>query len=158
MTLKQKIIALVITIGLILIGVFAMGIYSKNGVENQPQVISEEEKKEQPTPDANKPHLVSSNPEGLKEGVVIPADKIIEITFSHPIENRGEVKSKMDPAIKYNIELSSDKKTVKLIPEKPYELGRGFTFYITNETKFDGGLRLDNGLDFHFQTIPYKGV
>lgn len=150
-SLKQKIIGGIIVVGILLIAIFQRGLYLKPTTPVEVKSASTKEI-------SKNPHLVSTNPPGLKDGVIVPPDQIIEITFSDPIENRGEVKNTLDPKIEYDIELSSDKKTVKLIPKKPLELGKTFDFIIKQETKFDGNKRMDSDLQFRFSTINYRGV
>ncbi len=153
LSLKQKIIGAVIAIGILLIAIFKVGLYNKGPLPSNSTVKSAAVEQV-----SDKPHLVSTNPAGLQEGIIVPSDQKIEVTFSDPIENRGEVKSKMDPPIDYEVELSSDKKTVKLLPKKPFELGRSFTFTVDVETKFENKKRLDSNQVFHFSTIAYHGV
>lgn len=108
-------------------------------------------------PETNAPRIVSTKPDPL-EGAVIRANDVIEITFSQPLENDPEFRRRFDPEIEYKLELSSDKKVVKLIPLKPYELGTTYTLFILPDTKFVGGGRLDGEKTFHFSTIKYRGV
>ncbi len=152
-TVKGKIIAAIVALGLILIAIFMGGLYPKpsssqsQSSNSLPQEV-----------DPNTPHLVSTNPKGLKEGVLITPSQIIEISFSHPIENRGEVKYQVTPEVEYNIELTDDRKTVLLNPVRPYGTGRGFSFIIKQDTKFDGGKRLTSDEVFNFNTIPHRGI
>lgn len=150
---KNSAIAIIIALALILIAIFAGGLYPK------PNSDSAQNSNTQSQPvDPNTPHLVSTNPEGLKGGVLITPSQIIEISFSHPIENRGEVKYQVTPEVEYNIELTDDRKTVLLNPVRPYETGRGFSFIIKQDTKFDGGKRLPYDEVFNFNTIPHRGI
>lgn len=103
------------------------------------------------------PKIVSTKPDPLEESIV-PANEIIEIVFNRPLENVGEFKSRIEPEIKYKTELSGDRRSAKIIPEKPYELGTTFTLFIGPETKFDGVGRWGQERVFHFKTIPYRGV
>lgn len=152
LSLKQKLIGAIIAIGLVLIAIFARGLYGANSrPTSQVKSAAIEES-------SQNPHVVSTNPPGLKDGVVISPDQKIEITFSEPIENRGEVKNTLDPKMDYEIQLSDDKKTVKLIPHKPFELGKSFTFIIKPDTKFDSKKWMDSEVIFHFTTISYQGV
>lgn len=105
-------------------------------------------------PDA--PRLISTKPDPL-EDTIIAADQIIEITFSHALENVPEFKTKIEPKIDYQIELSADKKTAKIIPEALFELGTTYTLFITQDSKFEGGGRLPQELNFHFRTVRYRG-
>lgn len=105
-------------------------------------------------PDA--PRLVSTKPDPL-EDTIIAADQIIEITFSHPLENVPEFKTKIEPKTDYKVELSGDRKTVKIIPVAPFELGTTYTLFILQDSKFEGGGRLSQELNFHFRTVKYRG-
>ena len=115
-----------------------------------------------PTPSAtpsqtDKPQIVSTKPSPLDENIV-SAVEVIEITFNRPLENVGEFKVKMEPDIEIKAELSGDRKTAKIIPVKPYELGTTFTLRIGPETKFDGVGRWGEEKVYHFKTIKYTGV
>lgn len=150
---RQKLIGAIIAIGILLIAIFQGGLYPKTTTQSAAVKSFSSE-----TQTNQNPHLISTNPPGLKDGVIVPSSQIVEITFSDPIENRGEVKNTLEPKIDYDIELSSDRKTVRLLPKKPLGLGQSFTFTIKQDTKFDGQKRMDSDQVFHFSTINYRGV
>lgn len=103
------------------------------------------------------PKIVSTKPEPLDEAVVA-ADAVIEISFNRPLQNSAELKLRIEPEMDYKVELSGDRKTAKIIPEKPYPLGTTFTLFIGPETKFDGVGRWGQEKVYHFRTIKYTGV
>lgn len=143
MSLKQKIIGIIVLLGGFLIFIFQQGLYSKP-TDNTP-MQSDEIK------------IVSTNPNPLEGATILPIQKI-EITFNRPIEGSGEFKTTMDPQLDYKIELSEDRKTAIITPNKPYTLGGGYTLHIMGNTKFDGKKQLDREEIFHFKTINYSGV
>lgn len=147
MDLKKKIILIVVAAALVLIGIFA------KGFGGQPQVAPEEKQAEESTV----PLVISTNPSPLDNATVLPT-QVIEITYNHPIENPGEVKYSIDPEIDVKISLSDDRKTIKVTPNKPFNLGGGYTLVIKGDTKFDGGKRQDGDKVYHFTTISYRGV
>lgn len=152
-TLKQKIMVVVALIGAALIFIFPRGIDNK-----PPQSTEQPRIQEQTQVNQNEePGVVSTNPENL-DGTTILANQTIEITFNLPLENRGEFKNRIDPEAEYEIKLSDDRKTAKIIPLKPYKLGTGFTLFIKPDTKFDGKKQLEREIIYHFRTINYKGV
>ena len=104
-----------------------------------------------------KPRIVSTKPDPLEEAIV-PATDTVEITFNRPLENVGEFKVRIEPKIDFKAELSGDRKTAKIIPLKPLELGSGYTLFIGTETKFDGVGRWGEEKIFHFRTIRYRGI
>lgn len=104
-----------------------------------------------------KPKIVSTKPEPL-ENAIISASEVIEITFNRPLENVGEFKVRIDPKVDFKVDLSGNRKTAKIIPAKPYELGTTYTLFIGTETKFDGIGRWGEDKIFHFRTIKYRGV
>lgn len=106
---------------------------------------------------SEKPQIISTKPDPLEEAIISAAE-IVEITFNRPLENVGEFKSRIEPKIDYKIELSGDRKTAKIIPAKPYNLGATFTLFIGPDTKFDGVGRWGEEKIFHFKTINYRGV
>ena len=103
------------------------------------------------------PRVISTNPE-LKDNPTLLPTQTIEITFNIPLENVGEFKNRIDDFKDYKIELSNDRKTAKIIPTKPFELGKSFTIFILPDSKFDGKKKLNQGEHFNFRTIDYHGV
>lgn len=101
--------------------------------------------------------IVSTKPDPLDDSV-ISAVEIVEVTFNKPLQNIGEFKSRIEPEIEYKVELSGDRKTAKIIPAKPYQLGSTYTLFIGPETKFDGVGRWGEEKVYHFKTIQYRGV
>lgn len=110
-----------------------------------------------PTNQNDSPKIVSTKPDPLEDNIV-SATEIIEITFNRPLENVGEFKSRIEPKIDYKVVLSGDRKTAKIIPTKPLELGTVFTLFIGPDSKFDGVGRWGQDKMFHFKTVTYKGV
>ncbi len=115
-----------------------------------------------PTPSAtisssDKPTIISTKPNPLDE-TIVSATEVVEITFNRSLENEGEFKVRIEPKINYKIELSGDRKTARIIPEKPYQLGTTYTLFIGTETKFDGVGRWGEEKIYHFKTITYRGV
>lgn len=106
--------------------------------------------------DGKKVSILSTNPDPLNE-TIIQSDQTIEITFSNPIENTGEFKHRIEPKPDYKLELTQERKTIKIIPVKPFELGITFTLFISPETKFDGGARLSEEKNYHFKTVKFIG-
>lgn len=152
--LKQKIMIAVAIIGALLILLFQRGIYSKTVVES---AIDKEPSNQTAVQQTDKPVVVSTIPSPLEEAIIVPT-QVIEVTFNIPIENSGEFKHRIEPESDYTIKLSDDRKTVKIIPDPLLKLGTTFTLFISNETKFDGGKRLEQEKIYHFKTLEYKGV
>ncbi len=152
LSFKQKIIAAATIIGAVLILIFKQGLYSSpshSSPKLQQQNISV-------APEYGK--IISTNPEALDNAIILPTQDI-EITFNLPLENKDELKHKIEPAVGYTIKLSDDKKTAKIIPTSTFALGTTYTLFIyKNDTKFDGGKKLDRDYNYHFKTIEYKGV
>ena len=161
LSLKQIIIGLVALVGIILILIFGRGLSSSSPSSSVTSSASQTEVKsvqaEKATADSSEIKVVSTVPENLDGSVILPT-QIIEITFNQPMENRGEFKNKIDPPAEYEIKLSDDRKTAKIILTKPFKLGTGYTLFIKPDTKFDGKKILDKELIYHFNTISYKGV
>lgn len=151
LSLKQKIMIAIGIIGAILILIFQRGFSSSPAAEK----ISVENKQVQVQTD--KPELVSTNPSPLDE-TILWAQQSIELNFNLPLENAPEFKHKIEPKYDYKIELSDDRKTIKITPIKPLPLGQTFTLTISKETKFDNKKFMDKDYTFHFKTIEYKGV
>lgn len=147
---KIKILALVFVTGLILVWLF------------KTKILGLEEKKDQApqTKEATQsesPKIISTKPDPL-EDTIIGASDTIEITFNRPLENSGEFKVRIEPKIDFKVELSSDRKTAKIIPAKSLELGAAYTLSIGTDTKFDGVGAWGQEKIYHFKTIRYRGV
>lgn len=140
---------LFIVIGFILISKNRKNIPNPSSSTNPPSVSQNQSNKP--------PKITSTKPDPLDE-IIIPADQIIEISFNRPLQNAPEFKVRMDPKIDFKVELSSDKKTARIIPVKPYELGTSYTLYIGPDTKFDGVGEWRQDKTFRFRTIRYRGI
>ncbi len=114
----------------------------------------------QPSPKTSatdQPQIVSTKPDPLDE-TIIPASEPIEITFNRSLQNVPEFKIRFEPKPDYKVELSSDRKTAKIIFIKPLELGTSFTLYIQPDTKFDGVGDWKQDKIYQFRTVKYTGV
>lgn len=148
LTLKQKIIGLIVAVGIALIAIFQQGLGGKSPAIT-PKLLDDSQTQEI--------KIISTNPSPLEETTILPT-QTIEITFNQPLENAPEFRTIMDPKADYKIELSDDRKTAKIIPNKPYVLGGGYTLHILGNTKFEGKRELNREEIFHFKTISYSGV
>lgn len=147
--MNKKIVTILVILAALVIGfIFFNQRDKQNASTTQPNTTNSQ---------SESPKIISTKPDPL-ENAVISANETIEITFNKPIENIGEFKSRIEPKIDYKVELSSDRKTAKIIPLKPYDLGSTYTLFIGTETKFDGVGRWGEEKIFHFKTIPYRGV
>ncbi len=148
MNTKTKIIAIILTIGALLIAVF------KFGLGDVPTPGSSD------ISQSDSPTVVATSPIDMKakKTVVVLPTQTIEITFNQPLENIPETKIVIEPKADYKVELSGDRKTLKIIPLTPYALGQGYSLFVKGETKFDGKKTLGSDVDFHFATISYNGV
>lgn len=143
----------IILIGLVLLfisGFLWLKNISNNQTSNNKPVI-------QATSQNQSPRIVSTTPDNL-DGATVLANQSIQISFNQPLENKEEFKMRFDPAIPYHLDLSGDRKTIKIIPDQPLSLGTTYTLFISVDSKFTGGGRLDGDKIFHFRTIEYKGV
>lgn len=149
---KKVLIFLVLTVTTVLIFYFYKKSTHVNNLAPAPQEIPKQI-------DASKdpPKIVSTKPDPLEEAIISATD-IVEITFNRPLENVGEFKSHIEPKIDYKVELSGDRKTAKIMPAKPYQLGTTYTLFIKPDTKFDGVGDWRQDKTFHFKTITYRGV
>lgn len=153
----NKKLLIIICISGLLLSFFVYKKVYKNAPNTQTQTARPVEA---PPVNANIPNLLSTKPDPL-DNIVISSVQIIQLNFSHPIENSGEFKHRLEPkGTKYKIKLSDDRKTVLISPEEhsSYPVGTEFTLFISPETKFDKGLRMDHEIILHFKTIDYKGA
>ena len=150
MSLNKKIIVIIATVGIILILIFLSGLLAKPAAQKPAEQKSTQSQNDFP-------RIVSTKPDPL-DNTIISATEVIEITFNRPLENVGEFKSRIEPKIDYKVELSGDRKTAKIIPAQPYNLGSTYTLSIGPETKFDGAGRWGEEKTFQFRTIKYTGV
>lgn len=155
LTLKQKIILLIATLGAILILIFQQGLYGKPAASPLP--TPKPEAKQNQVNQNEEPTVISTQPSPLEEATILPT-QTVEITFNLPLENTGEFKNKIEPEADYEVKLSNDRKTVQIIPKKTFKLGASYTLFIKPDTKFDGSKTLNKELIFHFRTIEYRGI
>lgn len=148
---KKIIITSIALIGLALLAIFYKGLYNPTPITklNLQTTQADIQPKE--------PLILTTNPSPLEDATILPT-QIIELTFNYSLIAPSEVKHKIDPPSDIKIELSSDKKTVKIMPVKPYKLGSGYTLFIQPDTKFAGGKILKGELIYHFKTIGYRGI
>lgn len=140
----------------ILLGVVLVIVWQRRTAFEAPQATSSpasQVKSEQ----SEHPKIISTKPDPL-ENAVVSATEIVEITFNRPLENIGEFKFRIDPKADVKIELSSDRKTAKIIPQAPFELGVTYTIFIGPESKFDGVGNWGKEAIYHFQTIKFRGI
>ena len=147
LSLKQKIIGLVVALGLILIAIAQMGFYKpSSGTPLPPESKSEEIQ------------VVSTSPSPLDEATILPT-QTLEFTFNYALENTTEFKHSFDPKFTdYDLKLTNENKTIQIIPKKPFTLGMTYTFAILPDTKFEGKRVLKDSKTYHFKTIEYRGV
>lgn len=145
---NKKIIIIVITVIIVIIMITLRNSPAKKAPSPSPSAQAQQN---------NSAQIISTKPDPL-ENTFILASQVIEITFNKPLQNSGEFKIRVEPKIEYRIKLSQDRKTAKIIPVKPYELGISYTLTIGSDTKFDGIGDWGENQDFHFRTITYKGV
>lgn len=147
--MKKQIIFIIIIIGIIVIAYFVWQSKHTSKIEqpkNQPAVVQD-----------YSPQIVSTKPDPLDNNI-ISASEPIEITFNKPLQNVPEFKIRFEPKPDYRVELSFDRKTARIIFNKPLDLGTVFTLYIQPDTKFDGVGEWKQDKTFHFRTIKYTGV
>ena len=144
-----------IIVGIILIAL-AFFVYSNVASQKSaPQASSQSTPK--PISETDSPQIISTKPDPL-DNAIVSATETIEITFNRPLQNIGEFKNRIEPKIEYKVELSGDRKTAKIIFEKPLDLGTSYTLSIGPDTKFDGMGDWGQNKDYHFRTITYKGI
>lgn len=154
--IKPKLVIVILIVILILIAAFIASKKFKSDQQSQslPVNISEQTKNISAN---DKPQIVSTKPDPLNENIVGATDTI-EITFNRPLENIGEFKNRIEPEIKYKVELSGDRKTAKIKAVDGFLLGTTYTLFIGAESKFDGVGRWGEEKIYHFKTITYRGV
>ena len=154
MSLKTKIVAGIITLGLILIAIF------KFGLDGTPISVIDNNK-EQSQPNPNEPALISSEPPELflKKPLVFRPDQVIKLNFNTQLQNAPETKLTIEPAADVEVKISDDFKSVTITPKKPYKLGQGYTLFLKADTKLqEQGKVLGKDYDMHFNVINYSGI
>ncbi len=153
---QQKIIGAIIALGAALIGIFTFGF----GGNTKPIFnTTRSPQSTQPTLviSRDKPQVVSTNPGSLNGAIILP-NQTLEISFSEPAVNAPELKVTLEPPTDVKMDLSEDRKTLKITPNKPYQLGQEYTLIIKQEAKFDSKKQFEGDVIFHFKTISYNGV
>lgn len=147
---RNQIIALVALLGAILVVVFTFGLYPKPAT---PPIETNNQQVKNPEPGVK---VLGGNLS--KDGtVVIAPTQALDITFNKPMV-RDDARIILDPKVDYKVEISSDHKTIKIIPEKAFDLGKDYTLTIKSGYGTDTGEKLDTDLTFKFKTISYTGV
>lgn len=159
--LKQKLILIILIIGVALIYISQQGLYP-------PLASTDQESKSQ---DANiptsHPAVISTVPPGLnsEESITVSPTQTIEVTFNMPLENVGEFKNKIEPTAEYKVTLSDDRKTAKITPTTPWKLGSSYVLTITPDSKFNNNPgqqastnRLSGDINLRFKSIEYRGI
>jgi hypothetical protein len=154
MNTRNKIIAAVIAVGLILIAIFKFGLggMAIPIVNNDPKPAEE---------NSSNPALISSDPPELyiKKPLIISPSQVLKLNFSVPLQNGPETKIVMDPPHEVQIELTNDNKTAVITPKTPYKLGQGYAIFIKPDTKLrEEGKTLGKDYDLHFNVINYSGI
>lgn len=152
-SLKGKIVAGIVTLGIILIAIFNFGLGGKSvSVVDNPSKTD--------TGQNGEPQLVSTTPAELfeKKPMIFIPTQIIELHFNVELENGPETKLILDPPAEIKVEVVSDGKTVRITPIKPYTLGQGYTLFIKPDTKIKGGKTLDKDYNLQFNVINYSGI
>ncbi len=150
--MNKKIILL-----LIIFPALGLGLIYGKKIYNKPTVSPPEVKQTTRVSANEAPKIVSTNPDPLEDNIV-SSTQTIEITFNRSLENVGEFKLRIEPKTNIKTELSGDRKTARIIPVKPFELGTTYTIFIGPESKFDGIGNWGQEKIFHFRTIKYTGV
>lgn len=134
-------------------------------ISRQSSPIPEQSVQEDTSLSTDKPQITSTNPSPLEEGTTISPSQIIELTFNLPLENIGELKHELQPKADYKIELSQDRKTVKLIPQPIFTVGTTYTLTIKPDSKFNESPGnestkkiLQNDITLRFKTPEYRGI
>ncbi len=154
MNQKSKLIAAIITIGLILIAIFNFGL----GGMSIPLINNDSKPSSENT---SSPALVSSEPTQLfiKTPLVVSPSQVFKLNFNVPLQNAPETRIIFEPAHEINVELTNYNKTAVITPKVPFKLGQGYTIFIKSETKLEEeGKTLGQGYDFHFNVINYSGI
>ncbi len=120
--IKAKIIWIVIAIGVALVAIFSSGLYTRM----LPTASRPAEENNASTGDVR---VVSTNPANLHDSTILP-NQTIELTFSEQLVNVPETRWSISPGADIKAELSEDKKTLRLIPNTPFELGNVYTLLI----------------------------
>lgn len=107
--------------------------------------------------ESDSPAIVSTKPAAL-DGAIVSSTEVFEIVFNRSLENVGEFKVRIEPKIDFKLELSQDRKTGKIKPVKPLELGTTYTIFVGSDSKFDGAGAWGQTKTFQFKTIKYSGV
>ena len=143
---KKKAFVVAGVVGILLI------LLAKIGLGSSPRVpkISQQTNSDQV-------NLISTNPSPLDGATILPTQTIY-LTFDQPAINAPYLYLKIDPEVDLDVELSGDRKTVKITPTKPYDLSHGYTIPIPTSAQFDGKKTLGHDVNFTFSTISYQGV
>ena len=146
---KKTVIGIVGVIGALLILIFAHGLSTSAPKAQEIKSTSQQ---------SNKVDLVSTNPANLDNSTISP-NQTIQLTFNSPIDEQYQkFQISLDPNIDYQTQLTDDKKTLTITPDKGFGFGQGYTLTIKSGNKFLNGQTLDHDITIHFTTTQYSGV
>lgn len=151
--MKAKLMWIILALGVLLIALFSSGLYSTmlgSSTQNTSPPVTTS------TP-SDEPSIVKTIPDNLDQSTILP-NQTLEITFSHTLVNLPETRWEIQPSVDIRSELSDDRKTLRLIPNTPFNLGQGYTLFIRPDTKIEGKRLLEKEYIYHFKTIEFKGA
>ncbi len=155
--LKNRLVVIIIAIGLFLLALFYKGIYPTGNVI--PNSFRNPETLKQVQGNKEEIQLLSTNPDPLENATILP-DKVVEVTFNRALPSADALMYKIDPKIDTKVELANGGKTVRFVAK--FELGQGYTLFILPDSSFidtkEAHQKLGKEYIYHFKTIDYRGV
>ncbi len=151
---KKVLIAIAAALGLLLILLARIGLSASSNV---PKISSSQSQVTTQPGQNDRVEVLSTSPTPLNGSTVFPT-QTIQITFSQPAQNIPELKVRIEPSVELNLQLSLDRKTLKISPKTTFGLQQGYNLIIPADAKFDGSKTLGKDMQFHFKTIDYSGV
>lgn len=141
-----------IIFGLAVIVVLIIGVIDFSPKTKRPAIVPQAT--EQPESETQ---VVSTVPVNLNHSTILPTQSI-EITFNKPLLDSTHLRYGLSPQTPHHIEISSDGKTLRVIPSPQFNLGQDYSLTINSDTKMQDGTNLGKDFSFYFTTIIYSGV
>lgn len=157
---REKIIAVVVALGLALIAFFSTGFYKqqKQSTISTSAVDTTSASNKLKADSGGK--IISVSPDNLLEGTVLPT-QIIKIGFGQQIEGFDpNYHVIIEPSADVEVVLLGDGKTIEIRPKPTFAVGTGYSITLRNNMKFksSGDERLGNDIRIEFKTLNYRGV
>lgn len=159
-SLKEKIIAAVVVLGVALIAFFTIGFYTPQSSDIPAGSSGEIRSSSSVISDESGGKVIGVSPDNLMDGTILPT-QVIKIQMKDPVEGFDPTYHvTIEPKADVVITLSGDGKTIEITPNPTFAVGTSYSLNFRNNIKFkgEGDQRLGKDIRVEFNTLNYRGV